>query len=118
MSNSINSIMEDSEGRLWVPTDRGGLSRYDKKNDRFVTYGIEEGLPDDVVYGVVQDRGRNLWFGAHKGLVRFNPDNSSIRVFTRHDGLPFDQFNYKSAIYSPDGNIYMGGINGLISFNP
>lgn len=118
MSNSINSIMEDSEGRLWISTDRGGLSRYDKKNDRFVTYGIEKGLPDDVVYGVVEDRGKNLWFGTNKGLVRFNPDNSSIRVFTRHDGLPFEQFNYKSAIYSPDGNIYMGGINGLISFNP
>lgn len=34
MSNSINSIMEDFEGRLWISTDRGGLSRYDKKNDR------------------------------------------------------------------------------------
>lgn len=118
MSNSINSIMEDSEGRIWLSTDRGGLSLYDKKNDRFKTFGIEQGLPDDVVYGVVEDKGKNLWFGTNKGLVRFTPSNSKIRVFNRHDGLPFEQFNYKSATYSPDGTVYMGGINGLISFRP
>lgn len=117
-SNSINSIMEDSEGRLWISTDRGGLSLYDKKTDRFKTYGIEQGLPDDVVYGVVEDKGKNLWFGTNKGLVRFTPSSSAIRVFNRHDGLPFDQFNYKSATYAPDGTVYMGGINGLISFRP
>lgn len=117
-SNSINSIMEDSEGRVWLSTDRGGLSMYDSKNDRFTTYGIGQGLPDDVVYGAVEDKGKNLWFGTNKGLVRFTPSNSGVRVFNRHDGLPFDQFNYKSATYAPDGTVYMGGINGLISFRP
>lgn len=117
-SNSINSIMEDSQGRVWFSTDRGGLSMYDAKTDCFVTYGIREGLPDDVVYGVVEDRSRNLWFGTNKGLVRFTPSNSRVMVFTSGDGLPFDQFNYKSAISTPDGNVYMGGINGIVSFRP
>lgn len=117
-SNSISSIMEDSDGRLWFSTDRGGISRYDKENDRFVTYGIGEGLPDNVVYSVIEDRGKNLWFGTNKGLVRFTPSSERIRVFTRSDGLPFDQFNYKSATSTPDGTVYMGGINGIISFKP
>lgn len=117
-SNSINSIMEDSEGRLWVSTDRGGLSRYDKETDKFVTYGIAEGLPDNVVYSVVEDRGKNLWFGTNKGLVRFTPADSKIRVFTEIDGLPFEQFNYKSATSTSDGMVYMGGINGIVAFNP
>lgn len=117
-SNSINSIMEDSEGRLWISTDRGGLSRYDKDTDKFVTYGIAEGLPDNVVYSVVEDRGKNLWFGTNKGLVRFTPADSKIRVFTQSDGLPFDQFNYKSATSTSDGMVYMGGINGIVAFNP
>ena len=117
-SNSINSIMEDSDGRLWISTDRGGLSRYDKGRDSFVSYGIDEGLPDDVVYSVVEDRGKNLWFGTNKGLVRFTPSTGVIRVFTRDDGLSFDQFNYKSAVMTPDGTVYMGGVNGVISFRP
>lgn len=117
-SNSINSIMEDSEGRVWFSTDRGGLSRYDKATDKFVTYGIEEGLPDDVVYSVVEDHGKNLWFGTNKGLVRFTPSDSKIRVFTQSDGLPFEQFNYKSATSTTDGMVYMGGINGIVAFKP
>lgn len=117
-SNSINSIMEDSDGHLWFSTDRGGLSRYDNETDSFVTYGIKEGLPDDVVYSVVEDRGKNLWFGTNKGLVRFTPSDGKIKVFTRSDGLPFDQFNYKSATTSPDGTVYMGGVNGVVAFKP
>lgn len=95
-----------------------GLSRYDKDRDAFVTYGIAEGLPDDVVYSVVEDRGKNLWFGTNRGLVRFTPSTGVIRVFTRDDGLSFDQFNYKSAVMTPDGTVYMGGVNGVISFRP
>lgn len=47
-SNSISAFMEDSRGNIWVSTDRGGISRYEKAEDRFTTFGIAEGLPDDV----------------------------------------------------------------------
>lgn len=117
-SNSINSIMEDSEGNVWFSTDRGGLSRYDNETDRFETFGLEEGLPDNVVYSVVEDNKKNLWFGTNKGLVRFTPAESKIRVFTKSDGLPFEQFNYKSATTTSDGMVYMGGINGIVAFKP
>lgn len=117
-SNSINSIMEDSRGTLWISTDRGGLSRYDSANDKFESYGIPEGLPDDVVYSILEDSGNNLWFGTNHGLVRFTPANGDIQVFTNRDGIPFNQYNYKSAIKTTDGTFYMGGINGVISFRP
>ena len=117
-SNSINSIMEDSRGTIWVSTDRGGLSRYNPETDSFETFGIPEGLPDDVVYTVLEDSGNNLWFGTNHGLVRFSPTTGDIRVFTDRDGIPFNQYNYKSGIKTPDGTFYMGGINGVIAFRP
>ncbi len=117
-SNSINSIMEDSAGNLWFSTDRGGLSRYDSATDKFVTYGIADGFPDDVIYSVLEDNSHNLWFGTNHGLVRFTPASGDVLVFDEKDGLPFSQFNYKSAVKTTDGRFYMGGINGLISFCP
>ena len=117
-SNSINSIMEDSRGTIWVSTDRGGLSRYNPETDSFETFGIPEGLPDDVVYTVLEDSGNNLWFGTNHGLVRFSPATGDIRVFTDRDGIPFNQYNYNSGIKTPDGTFYMGGINGVIAFRP
>lgn len=117
-SNSISSIMEDRSHVIWISTDRGGLSRYNRDTDDFTTFGIEQGLPDNVVYTVVEDNGGNLWFGTNNGLVRFTPSTSSVRVFTVRDGLPGNQFNYKGGIKGPDGRMYFGGTNGLVSFNP
>lgn len=117
-SNSISAFMEDSRGNIWVSTDRGGISRYDKEEDRFTTFGIAEGLPDDVVYNILEDRHGNLWFGTNKGLVKFNPERKTVKLFTAKDGLPSNQFNYNSAIKGNDGLFYFGGIGGIVVFDP
>lgn len=117
-SNSISAITEDSEGNIWLSTDRGGISRYNKSTDNFTTYGVAEGLPDDVAYDILCDDFGYLWFGTNRGLVRFSPTNKCVDVFTTADGLPGNQFNYHSAIKAADGKFYFGGIEGLVSFNP
>lgn len=117
-SNSVSSIMQDSKGRVWISTDRGGICRYNPKSDDFTRFSIEEGLPDDVAYKILEDNRGYLWFGTNQGLVRFQPDTKSIRVFTVKDGLCGNQFNYKSAVKDTNGRFYFGGIEGLVSFNP
>lgn len=110
--------MQDSKGNIWLSTDRGGLCRYNMKEDNFTRFSVEEGMPDDVAYKVLEDDYGYLWFGTNRGLVRFNPDTKDIRVFTVNDGLCGNQFNYKSAVKGSDGKFYFGSIEGLISFNP
>lgn len=117
-SNSINSIMEDHAGRIWVSTDRGGLCRYDKDTESFIKYGQKEGLPDDIVYKVLEDNEGNLWFGTNNGLTRFNPESGVITVFTKADGLPANEFTYNSALCDCDSLFYFGTINGVVRFNP
>ncbi len=117
-SNSVSSLMQDSKGNVWLSTDRGGLCRYNPKGDDFTRFSVEEGMPDDVAYKVLEDDYGYLWFGTNRGLVRFKPETKEIRVFTVHDGLCGNQFNYKSAVKGSDGNFYFGSIEGLVSFNP
>lgn len=117
-SNSVSDIMQDSKGRLWFSTDRGGICLYNKNEDNFTTWSVQEGLPDDVAYRILEDRKQNLWFGTNRGLVKFNPDSNTIRVYTKEDGLLGNQFNYKSAITDENGKFYFGSIEGLIAFNP
>ncbi|MBO7317282.1 MAG: hybrid sensor histidine kinase/response regulator, partial [Bacteroidales bacterium] len=95
-SNSVSSITVDSRGDVWFATDRGGICRYNSESDNFTTFSKKNGLPDDVSYKILEDSLHNLWFGTNKGLVRFNPQNGSIRVFTKEDGLLSNQYNYKS----------------------
>ncbi|NDV83112.1 hybrid sensor histidine kinase/response regulator transcription factor [Bacteroides sp. 51] len=117
-SNSVSSIFQNSRGTLWFSTDRGGICRYNPEEDNFTSYSIREGLPDDVAYKILEDDQHNLWFGTNRGLVKFNPDNGNVRIFTTKDGLLGNQFNYKSALKASDGKFYFGGIDGLISFDP
>ncbi len=117
-SNSVSSLMQDSKGRIWISTDRGGLCRYNPGQDNFTTFSTKDGLPDDVVYKVLEDDQENLWFGTNRGLVCFQPDTKDIHVYTTKDGLLGNQFNYKSAVKGKDGKFYFGSIEGLIAFDP
>lgn len=117
-SNSVSAIMEDSRGVLWFSTDRGGISRYNPETDNFTSFGMAEGLPDNTAYNILEDKNGFLWFGTNKGLVKFNPHTIEAQVFTTKDGLVSNQFNYNSALKTPDGKFYFGAIGGLISFFP
>jgi len=117
-SNAVSSIMEDHLGQIWFSTDRGGICVYNKKEKSFKNYSIKDGLPDDVAYKILEDKNYNLWFGTNQGLVRFNPENKQIRVFTQNEGLLSNQFNYKSGLISSSGKLYFGCLEGLIAFKP
>lgn len=117
-SNSISALMEDSKGRIWASTDRGGLALYNPAADNFITFSTAEGLPDNVVYDILEDRSGFLWFGTNRGLVKFDPQTHRCVVYTTDDGLLGNQFNYHAAAQGPDGRFYFGSIDGLIAFNP
>ena len=117
-SNSVSNVMETSRGELWFSTDRGGVCRFNKSNDTFTTFSIEQGLPDDTGYKILEDKNGMLWFGTNNGLVCLDPAKGNCQVYTTHNGLPGNQFNYKSALKTRDGTFYFGSSEGLISFNP
>ncbi|MDR2087721.1 MAG: response regulator [Dysgonamonadaceae bacterium] len=117
-SNSVSDITETSTGDIWFSTDRGGICRYNRNNDNFTSFSIADGLPDDVAYKIIEDKEHNLWFGTNNGLVKFNPKDKSVKVFSNNNGLPVKEFYYKAALVSSSGKFYFGGLNGLIAFDP
>ena len=60
----------------------------------------------------------NIWVGTGSGLCCINPQTENIDRYTTADGLLINQFNYSSACKKPDGELYFGTINGMISFYP
>jgi serine phosphatase RsbU (regulator of sigma subunit) len=60
------STICDSEGNIWFATQGGGVSKYDGKS--FITYTTEQGLANNTVRSIAEDKSGNLWFGTDQGL--------------------------------------------------
>ncbi len=117
-SDKISAIYEDKDATLWIGTSFGGLNRLDRKTGIFTYFTEREGLPDNQVYDILEDEQANLWLSTDKGLARFNPVTNGFRNFDINDGLTHNEFNHKAAFKSADGEMYFGGFNGFVKFNP
>lgn len=114
----VFSIFEDAHGILWVGTFGGGLCRFDPKTGRFTTYTTDDGLPNDVVYGILEDDGGNLWLSTNNGLSRFNPETGEFTNYGIDDGLQSAEFNGGAYFEDSTGRFYFGGVSGLNIFRP
>ena len=125
-SNQLKCLLQDpSDGMvLWVGTAGSGLCRFDTRTGVFRHYNTQNGLPDDVVYGILAENaqegenGANLWISTNKGLARFNPAKTGFRYFLKPDGLQDNEFNTFAYGKTPSGELMFGGVNGLNIFDP
>ncbi|MEM8584937.1 MAG: two-component regulator propeller domain-containing protein [Bacteroidota bacterium] len=103
---------------LWVGTGGGGLNRLDLRTRRFSAYKKQDGLPDNVVYGILDDEAGNLWLSTNQGLSRFDPETGMTKNYTTANGLQDQEFNTNAYFKSREGELFFGGIKGLNAFFP
>jgi signal transduction histidine kinase/DNA-binding response OmpR family regulator/ligand-binding sensor domain-containing protein len=124
--NHISSFLSDPaapDKYIWISTKGGGLNRLDKTTGEFFHLMAKDGLPDNVVYGLLADEAGNIWGSTNKGIfcMLANKDKTNqwrFRNFTKADGLQDDEFNTGAFVKLPDGQLAFGGVNGLNIFNP
>lgn len=119
VKSKLTSVYIDSQRRILFSSEGKGIFIYDAKKDNFINISESDGLPNNVVYGILDDPFGNLWISCNKGLACFNlsaPQNSIL--YNKEDGLQSNQFNYKSSYKAKNGKFYFGGINGFNSFYP
>lgn len=71
------SALEDRKGILWFGTIGEGVYRYDGKSFEHIT--TQDGLINDEVTDIYEDKGGNIWFGASGGASRY--DGKTFRNF-------------------------------------
>jgi len=128
--NTILCFFEDSRQRLWIGTTAGlSLLKTPLSPDlieklnvnpnhlKFDHFGRKEGFPNEVIYGIREDKIGNLWISTNDGLVKFNGEEV-VDVFTSEDGCQVDEYNQNADLSLPDGRMVFGGVSGLHLFNP
>ncbi|MBK9174822.1 MAG: hypothetical protein IPM46_00495 [Flavobacteriales bacterium] len=103
---------------LWIGTNGGGVNRFDARTGKFTRFTTHEGLPNDVVYGVLSDDLGCLWMSTNKGIARYDPRTSTFRNFSVGDGLQSDEFNRHAYCKDARGWLYFGGVSGFNYFDP
>ncbi len=96
----------------------GGVNRFDVDKNSFTHFSESDGLPNNVVYGILPDGKGNIWLSTNKGLSKFNPRDSAFRNYNIRDGLQSNEFNTGAYYRSKTGEMFFGGINGLNYFSP
>ena len=82
------------------------------------TIDMDKGLPNNDIYGILEDNHKNLWLSSNKGITKFSLETGESENFTVDHGLVGNQFNFKSYHKTKDGTMYFGAVNGLSYFHP
>jgi signal transduction histidine kinase/ligand-binding sensor domain-containing protein len=71
-SNRFTALHESADGTLWAGTEDGGLTRY--RDGRFKTYTANDGLPDNGVWAIRDDKAGGLLVSTNLGPTLLRGD--------------------------------------------
>jgi len=63
----LKALRMDHQGQLWIGTFEGGAVRFDGKY--FTRYASDNGLVNDRISSLWEDRSRRIWFGTDDGVT-------------------------------------------------
>jgi len=120
-NNYIRSITRDSDGNFWIGTFEGlnKLIRNPKTGKiTFKNYSKSDGLPNNMIQSIVEDNNKKLWIGTNGGLSKLDLKSGQFVNYSIIDGLQSNEFSEHSVFKKSDGELIMGGINGINTFYP
>ena len=116
ISDNVTGIFEDSQDRLWIMAWQG-TCRFDKKHETCLPFGESDGLASGNIRKIFEDRSGNLWFATDQGVSRLDRASSKVMNYGEDEGFPKSGFWFSGA-YSSQGDLFLGGNDGLMSFYP
>ena len=115
--NMVTCIAEDRNQRIWLSTMGGGLNLYRPETNDFERFtSRQDGLGSDCVYAVCESQNGRLLLTTNQGFCIFDPVNRTFSNYNHANGFPFTTLNEGSLCQTKDGEIFLGGMNGMVSF--
>ncbi len=114
------SMVEDSDGNLWIGTEGSGILRFDRRTQRLRQFaGPQSGVAavsSPYVSAVYIDRVNRLWAGTLNGLDRIDMLTGRRTRYAEDDGLASTKV--ACILEHAGGDLWLSTDKGISKFNP
>ncbi|HEV7922981.1 MAG TPA: two-component regulator propeller domain-containing protein, partial [Thermoanaerobaculia bacterium] len=122
-SASVQKIIQDDLGYIWMAFYSSGLTRYDGHS--MENYSVADGLDDLTVREIVEDAGGRLWVGSESGLVvsekplRAYGPGERVRFVATVGGAPLvrTRIRRNCVAAARDGWVWVGTQDGILRYS-
>ncbi|TKG97318.1 response regulator [Puteibacter caeruleilacunae] len=115
---TVSYLYEDRQSQIWVGTHGGGLFLFDKDHQLCKEYNTSNsGMLSDVIVGISESELGHMWVATNKGLSRLDLTEDKFYNYTTENGFPLHELTENSILRTSSGELFVGGINGLVSFH-
>ena len=126
----VTSLHHDRTDTLWIGTYGGGLFRL--KDGKVTAITIRDGLPDDVVFDVMEDDVGRLWLTGTQGLAVVRMADVNARMDGRGGVIAVTQYGRAEGVsgtdgtdgnqplswLAKDGRLWFATVDGVAIFDP
>lgn len=112
--HKINSGHIAPDGIIWLATSNG-LYKYDRIENKL--NHLQTSLIKDIS-SVVCDRSGRVWIGTETQLYAYLKTSESFALFGVSDGVVSNEFLGRPKLLARNGDVYMGGVQGLLKIDP
>lgn len=107
--NSVNEILQDSTGYLWITT-YDGIVRFDGLNFNVYTYANTPGMPQNRAVYILPQSGDKLWITLENGGVLLK-DGEQFTHYNEEDG--FTNSNVTHIAVGRNGDAWFASLDGV-----
>lgn len=118
LPRKVNCIYNDSRGWKWTGTFNG--LEMENHYGRKQSFTHKDGLTNDVVHSIVEDKMHNLWVTTSYGMCQVqikNGEVTHIEPYINQDNVPNETFLNGRAILDGD-SIVMQALDHVLVFDP
>jgi ligand-binding sensor domain-containing protein/two-component sensor histidine kinase len=110
---------------LWAGTTGKGLMLTNLKSGKTKIFSKSDGLPSDLIYGILPEDSRKIWLSSSRGLFRLiyrKEDGdlyiNEVNLYNQKNGFLDNEFKVGAFHRDVNGNLFFGGIRGINFFKP
>lgn len=115
--NNILLFFEDSKHRIWTGTYGGGIYLL---NEQTLTLNpcpeFNNHLPSKYIVDFKESNGGYFYVSTNAGVLVTDTEFKDSQVLNSLNGFPLDALNENSIHITKKNEVFIGGINGMVSF--